>query len=46
MRKYNADQWFEECRRHEPELTRDEFDARWNLFWTTQAVMNGWEIRL
>lgn len=29
---YNAEQWWTVCKDLQPELTREEFNARWNQF--------------
>lgn len=34
MKTYTKEQWWEECRRHKPDLSRYDFNARWDAVWT------------
>lgn len=39
IRLYSKEQWWEECLRHSPTLTRRRFNALWNAVWDLAHAM-------
>ncbi len=33
MREYDKESFWQECLKNKPDLTRIDFDRRWNKFW-------------
>jgi hypothetical protein len=39
MKTYNKEGWYQECKRHKPDLTRADFHRRWVAIWLLAEAM-------
>ena len=37
--EYDKEAWWQECLKEKPDLTREEFEARWNHVWVFAQFM-------
>lgn len=39
MKTYGKEEWYQECKRHKPRLTRSEFHRLWVAIWSLALAM-------
>jgi hypothetical protein len=39
LKVYGKEEWYQECRRHKPDLTRPDFHRRWVAIWHLAEFM-------